>query len=351
MRMRKIYLGILALLLCSASQSFGQLAGKSTFAFANVPPSARTTALGGNVLSSFKKDMSSSYQNPASLRTYHDKWLSLNYNNHLADIQYGYVGYAKNFDKGGMWAGGIFYIDYGTIDAYDETGRPLGTATAGEYAVQITHSKQVHEKLYLGGSFKYLYSVLDTDIGNGAAVDLGGTYEDSAKQFTASLVVRNLGVQIVKYTEDSEREPLPFGIHFGISKQLEHMPFRLHLLFHDLQEFDLTYKNSNVGSLQIDLETGDPIQEKSTFGDKIMRHVNIGGEFLFSKNFNLSFGYNHQKRKEMAPEFRKGVTGFSWGIGFRINKLHIGYASTAYFPGFNTNQFSVNINMDQLKKG
>ena len=166
------------------------------------------------------------------------------------------------------------------------------------------------------------------------------------------MVVENAGVQLVKYTDDGEREKLPFGWHISYTKELEHMPFRFHIMYHDIQQFDLTYENSNISGLQIDLETGEPIQEKATFGDKLMRHFNFGGEFILGakRNFNLSFGYNHQRRKEIAPEIRKGVTGFSWGIGFRVRKLHVGYASTAYFPGFNTNQFSVNINLNDLKK-
>jgi len=330
-----------------------QITGKSTFAFMNLPNSARTTALGGSTLASLEKDISSSYVNPAALTKDHDKWLSLNYNNHLEGIQYGYAGFAKEFEKMGTWSAGLFYVDYGSIDSYDERENFLGKETAGEYCFQITHSKELSEKFRVGASLKYVYSVIGSYVGNGAALDIGGTYTNKKKKLSTSLVVRNAGVQIVKYTDEGPRESLPFGVHVGLTKELEHMPFRFHILYHDLQQWDLTYNNSNSSNVEIDLETGEPIQEKSTLGDKFLRHLNLGGEFILGakRNFNLSFGYNHQKRKEISPEIRRGMTGFSWGIGFKINKFQVGYASTSYFPGFNTNQFSINLNLNDFKKG
>ena len=169
-------------MLLGSKASHAQLAGKSTFAFMNLPNSARITALGGSTLASFDKDMSASYINPASLTTQHDKWLSVNFNNHLQDINYGYAGYAKNFDKAGMWAAGVFYVDYGQIDAYDERENYLGTQTAGEYAFQITHSRMLSEKFRVGASFKYLYSVIGTYVGNGAAFGLRRYLYQSGKE-------------------------------------------------------------------------------------------------------------------------------------------------------------------------
>ena len=349
---KRHYFIFIICLIISSGKATAQLTGKSTFAFMNLPNSARTTALGGSTLASLEKDISTTYLNPASLTKDHDKWLSLNYNNHLGDIKHGYVGFAKEFEKMGTWSGGVFYVDYGSIDSYDERENYLGKETAGEYCFQITHSKQLSEKFRVGGSFKYIYSVIGSYVGNGAALDLGGSYLNEEKKLSASLVVRNAGVQLVKYTDEGPRESLPFGVHIGLTKELEHMPFRFHVLFHDLQKWDLTYANSNSANVEIDLETGEPIKEKSTFGDKFMRHLNLGGEFILGakRNFNISFGYNHQKRKEIAPEIRRGMTGFSWGIGFRINKFQVGYGSSSYFPGFNTNQFSVNLNLNDFKK-
>lgn len=351
--MQKIIPFILFLVgLLSFPSMHAQLTGKSTFAFMNLPNSARTTALGGSTLAHLEKDISTTYLNPAALTKDHDNWLSLNYNNHIEGISYGYAGFAKEFEKMGTWSAGIFYVDYGSIDAYDERENYLGVETAGEYCFQITHSKQLSEEFRVGASFKYIYSVIGTYVGNGAALDLGGTYTNKEKKLSTSLVVRNAGVQLVKYTDEGPRESLPFGVHLGLTKELQHMPFRFHILVHDLQKWDLTYANSNVANQEIDLETGELIEEKSSFGDKLMRHFNFGGEFILGakRNFNLSFGYNHQKRKEISPEIRKGMTGFSWGIGFNIRKLHISYGSSSYFPGFNTNQFSLNMNLNDLKK-
>jgi hypothetical protein len=95
-------------------------------------------------------------------------------------------------------------------------------------------------------------------------------------------------------------------------------------------------------------ENGNVKVKTMTIGDNILRHVNIGGEFNLSKNFVLRFGYNHMRRREMGQEQKKGTTGFGWGIGFRISKFHISYGSSAYFPGQNSNQFSLLMNLSEF---
>jgi hypothetical protein len=87
-----------------------------------------------------------------------------------------------------------------------------------------------------------------------------------------------------------------------------------------------------------------------TMGDNILRHLTLGGEFNLSRNFVVRFGYNHMRRKEMTQDQKKGTTGFSWGLGFRISKFHISYGSAAYFPGHNSNQFSLLMNLGEFYK-
>ena len=77
------------------------------------------------------------------------------------------------------------------------------------------------------------------------------------------------------------------------------------------------------------------------FADKAMRHVIFNTELVFSDNFQLRFGYNHQRRAELSPEERRAMTGLSWGVGIGIKKFYLSYASAGFFPGINTNYFTV----------
>src|SRR5690606_22454383 len=144
----------------------------------------------------------------------------------------------------------------------------------------------------------------------GLALDLGGTWYNKEKEIIVSAVVKNLGVQLKSYA--GSREPLPLQLQAGISKRLEHVPFRFHLILHNLQNPDMTFVNPNA-DYPIDLETGEEIINIPPFSEKIARHLILGGELLLSENFHVRVGYNHQRRKEMTLPDRLGPVGFSYG--------------------------------------
>ena len=67
-------------------------------------------------------------------------------------------------------------------------------------------------------------------------------------------------------------------------------------------------------------------------------HIIIGTEFLFSKNFNMRFGYDFLSRNNLQPESRPGTTGISWGVGFKVKNLKINYSNSKYhFAGTSNN--------------
>jgi hypothetical protein len=125
---------------------------------------------------------------------------------------------------------------------------------------------------------------------------------------------------------------------------LKHAPFRFTVTLHNLQKFDLTYDDLYSSTNQIDLSTGLPIKKTYSITDKLMRHVAFGTELLFTDNFNIRVGYNHQLRKELSLEEKPGTIGFSWGFGLRVKKINISYGSAKYHLAGNTNMFSLSVN-------
>ena len=67
--------------------SFGasaQIGGVGTYEFLNLPVSARTAALGGNIMSVKDNDINASFQNPSLLNPSMDNSLSLSFINYFA---------------------------------------------------------------------------------------------------------------------------------------------------------------------------------------------------------------------------------------------------------------------------
>jgi hypothetical protein len=343
--MKKQTFAILLTLL-SFQKAYTQIAGTKAFAFLNMPSSARQLSLGSNFISTVDNDLSQAWNNPAALNSAMDKHVFATYNNYVSDINSGYFSYGKTFKNIGTFSLGILYLDYGTFNGYNETGISTGTFKAQDQCFNLSFGKQVNNKFRIGASAKYIYSIYESFVSNGLSTDLSGIYSDSAKQFTVTAFARNIGFQAIPYS-GTERQGLPMEIAVTISKRLEHLPFRYHLIFSNLQKPDFRYTISQTGEKD---ENGNPKLKTMTMGDNILRHIGLGGELNLSKFFVLRFGYNHMKRKEMGQEQKRGTAGFSWGLGFKVSKFQISYGSASYFYGHNSNQFSLLLNLNDFYK-
>lgn len=326
---------------------YAQIGGNSGFAFLSLDPAARIASLGGNTICIDNNDLSFAYLNPALLRPSMNNHVMLGYGNYLADINHGFFSYARHFDSIGTFSGSAMYINYGTFDETDETGAKTGTFNANDYNFQIGYGN-IKGKFSYGGNFKFMYSQYEKYIATGAAIDLAGVYTNAEKKSTAALLIKNIGYNIIPY--QTERTKVPFEIQAGFSKKLEHNPLRLILVAHNLQKWNLSYINTNRRNKEIDLETGQEKVQKIGFGDKLMRHMIIGTELVFSDNFQVRFGYNHQRRKELSPENRRLVTGFNWGVGINVKKFNVSYGMSSYFPGIAASYFSVSKNLSDFKQ-
>ncbi len=327
-----------------------QTGGNNTYEFLNLPISARVSALGGNLISVKDNDLNVSLINPSLLSDSMSNNVALSYINYFADINYGYVAYAKHFDNIGNFSAGIHYLDYGKFIRADEIGITDGTFGASEMSFNLAYAKSILDtNLTIGVTLKTIYSQLENYSSWGSAIDLGATYVRPSKGFAAALVVKNMGRQWKPYTEGN-REKLPFEIQIGISKKPKHVPFRFSLVYENLEKWDLTYIDPANPPLTEDPLTGEPIKQNKAkiWGDKFMRHMVIGGEFIITKNFFLRVGYNYQRRKELKIPEKRGSAGFSFGFGFRIYKFHISYGRAVYHLAGPSNNFSVSMDLNSF---
>lgn len=330
-----------------------QIGGSYTYAFLDLPNSARISALGGNANAIKDNDLSLCLVNPSLLTPKMNNQVALSFVDYFSDINYGFVSYMRDFKKIGMFDASMQFINYGKFTNADATGETYGTFTAGEYAMNIGWGRQLDSVFSIGANLKNIYSHLDTYNSYGIAVDVAGTYSSKKRQFTATLIAMNIGRQLDYYV-DGNKEPLPFEIQLGVAKKLAHTPFRFSIVVRHLEKWDLTYVDPNHPVLTVDPLTGDPIPQKKfgKFLDKGMRHIVVGGELIPSKNFSLRLGYNYERRKELKVDSKSSTVGFCWGFGFRIKQFNFSYARARYHLAGSPNTITIATNLtDFIHKG
>ncbi len=337
------------LLLIIASPVMGQLGGNSTYAFLNLTHSARVASLGGKVVSIPDDDLNLSFHNPSNLNEGMSNHLVMNYVNYFSDINFGYVSYARHYEGVGSFAAGLNYINYGKFTGADQVGNITGEFRAAEYSLNLIFSRAIDSLFRIGVNVKPVYSMLESYHSFGLLTDIGITYTNRDKLFSAGLVLRNAGFQIKPYHE-AHREPLPFEILLGFSQKLRHAPFRFSLVAHNLQKPDLSYTDPAKNTGEFDPITGDPLPENKweKFADNFMRHMIFGIEFIPVDNFYIRAGYNYQRRQELKISNRTAMVGFSWGFGVRISKFHLSYGRASYHLAGASNHFSISTDISSF---
>lgn len=325
-----------------------QSGGGYVFSFLNLVAPARPAALGGSAIATRADDITLSAMNPALLSEAMDAQVSFSYVGYVAGIRYGNLMAARHLKKWGTLGFNLHYVSYGQFNATDVDGSQTGTFSAGEYAFQLGWSKLLDSTFSIGANMKYILSDLGPENRSiGIAVDAGANWFSRDKLWSASMLIRNAGRQLTTY-QSGEREKLPFEIQAGISRQLPKAPFRFSLILQQMQRWDLTYSDPSLSG--VDPLTGEDRAEKITFADKALRHVIINTEVLLSKNFNLRFGYNFLRRNELGFTEKKGMSGMSFGLGFRINRFQLSYARTVYNVAGGSNHLTITTNLKSFLK-
>lgn len=338
-------------LIFTGGNAFAQIGGNGTYKFLNLPNSARIAALGGNFLAINDDDITLTLANPSLINENMHNEMGLSFVDFYTDVNYGFAQYSRTFDQVGSFVGTMQYINYGQFQEADETGTLYGTFSAGEYALNVGWGRKLTPRWAVGSNLKFIYSHLESYNSFGMAVDLAGSYFSKDEYFTASLLFRNIGYQIVSYRE-GEHEPLPFEIQAGLSKRFTHIPFRVSVLLTNLQKWNLRYENSVNPSGGIDPITGEPneISGIDEFADNLMRHVVVGGEVVIAKVLSLRGSYNYQRRQEMKIPQKLSTVGFSWGIGLRVSQFQFSYARSAYHIVGSPNYITLMVNLGGFAK-
>lgn len=348
--MRSILL-VLLILAATASLSAQVVGGEHIFPFLRFAPSARVTALGGNLITVRDDDVNLAWANPSLLNPAMHSALSFSHNFHVAGIQNGYAVYGHYLKKWDLTLhGGVQYVNYGVFDATNEFGEITGDFKASEYAIAIGAGKELYERLSVGANLKLVTSQLESYNSTGLVADLAATYHDTTRRLVATLVMRNAGMQLSTYREDN-RESLPFDMQVGLSHRLEHLPFRFSVIYHHLHRWNVRYDDPNSEE-DIFAFPGQETEESrfSALADNFFRHFIFSGEFLFGKKepLRLRFGYNHMLRQELSVDNFRSLTGFTFGVGIKINRFRIDYGRGSMHIAGGLNHLTLSTNLSEF---
>ncbi len=329
----------------------GQIGGKTSLEFINLPTHARVIGLGGANITSqdvgSQQDINMHIENPALLTTEAHDRLSLAYYGYSAGISNVNLAYGHDFNKLGRFSNLGFsfqYLNYGNIESYDALGNSLGEINASEYSFGVSHS-QKFDAFRVGATLKIAGSQLAGFTATGVFLDLGGTLTHPDKDLRFGLVMNNLGFLISNYSPTSEYT-MPMNILLGASFKPEKMPVRFSMTLQQLFRRNIAY-NDPTRSTTLDAN-GQLIVEETTAIDRAIRRVVLGAEVIFNKNFNLRAGYNFLRRRELVVTARPAFVGFSFGGVVRIRSFEFAYSrSLAHIAG-GTNNFTITLDTKKL---
>ena len=325
--------------------SVGQLGGTNTFGSLSLPQSPRAAGMGGSSIAVFDDHIDLALENPANIDSTLHHNLSFNNSFYLAGIKYGNLAYARTFNKAGTFIGGIKYVSYGSFDGRDIAGNSTGTFKGGDYVFSVGTGR-THQYFHYGITAKFLYSHLDSYSSLGLAVDVAGSFYNPDKGITATAIIKNAGIQLKTYVEGN-REKLPLEVSLGFSKKFEHLPFKLFVVIHNLQKFDIRYEDLSIVEEDNVFGTSSD-SDKKYIADKIFRHFIFGGEIDFGKYITARFGYNHLRRQEMLVDTKKGLIGVSVGTTIKIKQFRIDYSFAKYHISQGTNTLGISVNLNNF---
>jgi hypothetical protein len=323
----------LLMFLLPASVHAQVIGGRNVFSYLTLPQSARVTGLGGAQIAVRDDDPVFAIGNPGALNEAMSGKVALNHNFFMGGIQHGYVSYAHHLKKWGFTMhGGLQYLNYGEIKRADEYGDVQGTVKAGETAFTLGAARPLSDRFSLGLNMRMAFSRLDIYRSSALLADVGLMYADTSRRLTMGLVIRNAGTQLSTYA--GLKETLPFDIQLGISKRLEHLPFRFSIIAHHLHQWDIRYNDPNLQDDDVLLFGEEQTTENKTTAaiDNFFRHLIFSGEFLLGKNegLRIRLGYNHLLKRELSVSNYRSLAGFSGGLGVKISRFRVDFGYGAY---------------------
>jgi hypothetical protein len=318
--------------------------GKSAFDFLNLPVSSHANSLGGNNISIIEEDVSMVRYNPALLGPEMDMIIDLNYMRYMAATNSAGAMFAKAAGDRGAWSAGLQYVGYGKLTEADATGNILGTFSAKDMVISGGYAHDFGARWRGGFQAKLIYSAYAEYSSVALAVDVGLNYYNPNKEFSMSLVFKNLGGQLKRFTEAHER--LPWDIQFGFSKTMRSVPIRWSVTADHLTQWSLPYTKPRTD----EFSNEEVLETKDTFFSNFFRHMIFGVEYVPSRNFYVALGYNYKNYTDMLRYGRNFFSGFTFGTGVQVKMVGLGVSVDNRHVSGTMFMFNLNMRLNEFKR-
>lgn len=284
---------------------------QTAYNFLRLPVSAHAAALGGDNITIIEDDPSLMFSNPALLSSVSDKSINLNFMTYMAGATTASASYNRIIKQKATVAVTAQYMDYGKMKGMDANNVQTGEFSAKDIAVSGVFSYMLSDKITGGITAKVINSYIGDYSSWAVGVDLGLNYYDPEREWSVSVVAKNLGGQLKAY--DDEYEKMPLDVQLGVSKRFNALPFRLSATLVDLNHWGYSFLN----------------------------HVVVGADILFSQQIYAAVGYNFRRADEMTTlkgtdEESSHMAGLSFGAGLQLERFKLQLAYGKYHVSSNS---------------
>jgi len=314
--------------------------GSSAYNYLNITSSSRIYGLGGVNITAVEDEMSVSDQNPALLGAEMDNQVLIDYMLYMGGSNFAGARYAKAVGDRGAWSAGVRYFGYGNLQSADEFGNITGSFSPKDVNFNGAFSYDITSRLRGGIALKFLYSGYEEYSAFAIATDLGINYYDPDSEFSASIVLANMGGQVKRFNETHDR--LPFDIRVGIAKMFTGLPVRFSITAWNLTKWHLPYWETGDGT------STEGFKKKDSFSSNLFRHLVFGVDVIPSERFYVALGYNYKTRSDMSTYSRNFLSGFSLGAGLNLRRFNVGLAFAQPHSGATTLMLNLNLNLNDL---
>lgn len=301
MQMKKTLFIIIMTVMAATTKAQDSRTG---YNFLRLPVSAHAAALGGDNISIIEDDESMIFNNPALLSSVSDKTINLNYMNYMSGANTASASFNRIIKERASVAASAQFIDYGKMKETDENNIQTGEFSAKDISIAGYFSYMLTNRLAGGITAKFITSYIGDYNSIAMGVDLGLNYYDPEKEWSVSLVAKNLGGQMKAYDDQYDR--MPIDIQLGASKRFAHMPFRISATLVDLNHLDY----------------------------KFINHLVAGVDIIISPTIWVGAGYNFRRANEMKITETDGESshgaGLSFGAGINLERFKLNLAYGKY---------------------
>ena len=282
--------------------------GTVAIPFLTIGIGARANAMGG-AFTSIANDVTALYWNPAGIASFDKSELALIHSDWIADLRHDFIGLAVPLGQMGTIG---FSMNALTMDEIlvRTPVFPEGTgemAQSYDMALAVSYARKLTDRLSLGGSIKYIRSVLWHMSAQTMAVDLGVVFYDIFEFVQLGASISNMGGKIKYSGRDNfvyhDIRPSESGNNEKIDAELQTGEYNLPVTFR--AGLSTVINRGSEIPLLVAVDFTEPSDN--------YRCMSIGGEWAFYNRVFLRAGY----ASIFEPDSERGLT-VGGGVIFNI---------------------------------